>query len=106
MPFEDIQRGKERGGAVPLVIMRLARRHPWPERQDRLRAVERLNLTLLIDAQHERLRGRIQIEADDVSQLAHEIRIPAELERLDAMGLQIVDRKSTRLNSSHLGISY
>ena len=25
MPFEDIQRGKERGGAVPLVIMRLPR---------------------------------------------------------------------------------
>ena len=90
MPLEDIQRRKQRGRAVPLVIVRLPRRHPWPQGQDRLRAIEGLNLALLIDAQHQRLRGRIQIEADDVPQLAHEVRIAAELEGLRPMGLQIV----------------
>src|SRR2546430_6169060 len=64
VPFENIQGGKERGRAVPLVIMRLPGRDPGSQRQDRLRAVQRLNLALLID------------------------------------------RKSTRLNSSHSQISY
>src|SRR5437773_7273701 len=70
--------------------MRLTGRDPGSQRLDRLRAFQRLNLALLIDAQHQGFRRRVQVEADDVPQLAHEVGIAAELERLDAMGLEIV----------------
>jgi hypothetical protein len=79
VPLEDIQRRKEGGRPVPLIVMRLAHRHPRPQRQDRLGAIQRLNLALLIDAQHQGLRRRVQIEADNVPQFAHEFRIAAEL---------------------------
>ena len=59
VPLEDVQRREERGRAVPLIIMRLARRQSRPQRQDRLRAIQGLNLALLIDAQHEGLGRRV-----------------------------------------------
>jgi len=40
---------------------------PRPHRQQRLAAVERLDLRFLIDAQHQRMVGRIEVEADDVA---------------------------------------
>ena len=39
----DIERRKQRRGAVPHVVMRPALRHPGHERQNRLGAVQRLN---------------------------------------------------------------
>jgi hypothetical protein len=47
-----------------------------------------LNLALLIDAQDQGFRRRVHIQPDDVPQLAHKVRIAAELEGFDAMGLQ------------------
>ena len=44
-------------------------------RQSRLRAVERLNLALFIDGQDNRVRWRIDVEPDDVSQLVDEFGI-------------------------------
>jgi hypothetical protein len=43
--------------------------------QPRLGAVERLNLRLLIDPQHQRVFWRIDIEADDVLRLDGKLRI-------------------------------
>ena len=48
--------------------------------QPRLRAVERLNLTLLIDRENERLVRRIEIEADDIGDLLGKIGIARQLE--------------------------
>jgi hypothetical protein len=42
-------------------------------RQVRLGAVERLDLALLVDAEHDGVRGRIDIEPDDVAQLGYEL---------------------------------
>jgi len=42
------------------------------QRQARLSAVERLDLTLLIDRQYHRMDGRIDIEPDDTMQLGDE----------------------------------
>jgi len=47
-------------------------RHQW---QHRCRAVERLDLGLLVDAEHDRSLGRIEIEPDDVAHLVDELRI-------------------------------
>ena len=62
----DVQRREERGGAVAHVVvgvpLDLARSHG----QHRLRAIERLDLALLVDAEYERALGRVEIEAYDV----------------------------------------
>jgi len=73
---------------VALVIVRAPLDLPWTHRQQRLRAIEGLDLALLIDADHQRLVGRIEIEPDDVAHLLDELRIGGELERLRPMRLQ------------------
>src|SRR6476659_2252906 len=79
---------EQRRGAVALVIVRAPFDLPWTHRQQRLRAIESLYLALLIDADHQRLVGRIEIEPDDVAHLLDELWIGGELERLRTMRLQ------------------
>ena len=73
---------------MALVIVRAPLRHTRQHRQDRLRAVERLDLALLVDAEHHARSGGGQIEAYDVADLVHEVRIAGELEGLRAVRLQ------------------
>src|SRR5262249_23112747 len=79
---------KQRGRPVSCVVvgptLNLARQH----REQGLRPVERLNLRLLIDAEHGRMGRRIQIQPDNVANFLHQQRIVRELERLAAMRLQ------------------
>ena len=56
----DVECGERGCRAVPLVVVDAALGLPGPHRQDRLGAVERLDLALLIDAQHHRTVGRVQ----------------------------------------------
>ena len=51
----DLQRGEQRGGAVALVVVGGLLGQPGPDGQDRLGAVERLDLGLLVDAEHDRV---------------------------------------------------
>jgi hypothetical protein len=53
--------GKQRGGAVPFVIVCLAFRQSGPQREDGGCAIQRLDLTFLIDAQNQSAVGRIQV---------------------------------------------
>ena len=46
---EHIERGEERSGAVTLVIVGHRPAAPLLQRQSRLRAIERLDLTFLVD---------------------------------------------------------
>jgi hypothetical protein len=78
----EVQGGVEARGAVALVVMRRALGQPRPHRQDRRRAVQRLDLGLLVHAQHDGALGRVEVEADDVSDLGHELRIARQLKRL------------------------
>jgi hypothetical protein len=71
----DVQCGEQRGRAGAFVVMRRALRNPGQHRQDRRGPVERLDLRLLIDAQHDRALGRIEVQADDVTDLVDEQRI-------------------------------
>ena len=84
--FENMQGGKQGGGSVPLVIVRLPRGQAGPERKDRLRPVERLNLAFLIHAQHDGFIRRVHTQAHDVANLRSKLRIVAELERLHPFG--------------------
>src|SRR5215203_2468662 len=83
-----IQRGKQGGRTVPFIVVRppfdLARLH----RQQRLRAIKSLNLRLLIDAEDGGMRGRIEIQPDDVPDLFDQERIVREFERLAPVWLQ------------------
>ena len=57
-------------------------------RQDRLFAVECLNLALLVNAQNQRAIGWRQVKANDIAHFVDEQRITRELEGLAAMGLE------------------
>ena len=83
-----LQRGEQTGGAVAQVIMGHAGGQPGPHRQHRLGAVKRLNLRLLVHAQHQRALGGVQIEPDDIGQLCVELRVAAELEGFDPVRLE------------------
>src|SRR5271154_4441853 len=53
-------------------------------------AIQRLNLALLVAAQHQRVLGRVQVQTDDVVELLDETLVVGEFERLDAMRLDAV----------------
>ena len=84
----DIEGCEQRSRSVALVIVRAPLRHARQHRQDRLCTVERLDLALLVDAEHQRAVRRREIQAYDVADLVHEVRIAGELEGLRAVRLQ------------------
>src|ERR1700756_3000539 len=71
----DIEGGEQRRRSMALVIMAAPRRLARAHRQYRLAAVERLDLGLLVHTQHDGMRGRGDIEPDDVAYLGDEVRI-------------------------------
>src|SRR5262245_11568242 len=64
--LDHLQRGKERRGAVALVIMRECSAPTRLEWQSRLSAIQCLNLALFINTEHHRVLRRCQIHAHDV----------------------------------------
>ena len=63
---EHVERGEQGGGAVALVVVGHGAAAALLHRQPRLGAVERLDLALLVDRQHDGMRRRIDVEADDL----------------------------------------
>jgi hypothetical protein len=53
----DLERGEQAGGAVPDIVEALPFGHAGQHRQHRRRAVQCLDLGLLVHAQHDRFRG-------------------------------------------------
>lgn len=88
--FQNVQGSKQCRCAVALVVMGLPLRQTRPQGQNRLRAVQRLNLTLLVYAQHNRFIRGIHVKPHDVPYLRRKIGVVAELERFDPMRLQFV----------------
>jgi len=78
----------KRGRAVAFVVMGVSLGLAWAHRQQRLRAIQRLDLAFLVDTQHQSTLGRIEVEADNVSYLLDELGICRKLEGLAAMRLQ------------------
>ena len=67
---------------------RTASGHAWSQRQNGLRAVQRLYLALFIHAQDHRAIRRIHIEPNDIPHLFDKLRIFGKLEVLHSMRLQ------------------
>ena len=70
------------------VVVAGPRRGAGQHREHRCGAVERLDLSLLIDAEHQRPFGRVEVQADDVADLGHEQRILGQLPRILPVGSQ------------------
>ena len=71
----DIEGGEQRGGAVAHVVMSAPLDLSGPHGKKRPGAIQRLDLALLVDAEHERALRRIKVEADDVAHLLHKQRV-------------------------------
>lgn len=87
---EHVEGGKQRGRAVPLVVMGHGAEPPLLQGQAGLGAVERLDLALLVDRQHDGVGWRVNVEADNVFELGDELRVVGELEGPPTVGLKAV----------------
>ena len=67
----DVEGVEQRSGAVTHVVMGEPLDLSGPHGQHQLGAVERLNLALFVDTQHERALVRVEVEANDVAHLLH-----------------------------------
>ena len=83
-----VERGEQAGRAVADVVVGSPLGGGGHHRQDRLEAVERLDLGLLVDAEHDGSLGRVQVETDDVADLLDKERVGGELEGLGPVWLE------------------
>ena len=86
----DLQRRVEVDDAVALVVVRVSRRSAGAKRQRQLRALERLDGRLLVDAEHDGVLGRIEIEAHDVLHFLDERRVATDFVRPHQMRFEAV----------------
>src|SRR5438552_2251292 len=86
---------EQRGRPVAFVVVCHRSASALLERKSRLRAVERLNLALLIDREHDRSLGRSEIQAHDVFELLGKVRVVAHFECTKQMRLQTMTLSST-----------
>src|SRR5882672_2734170 len=62
----NVQRGIQADQAISFVIVCLASWQPRPHGQYRLSSIERLNLSLLVDTENDRIGWRVQIQAYNI----------------------------------------
>ena len=67
---EHVEGGEQRGRAIALVVVGHDAEPAVLHGQAGLGAVERLDLALLVDRQHDGVRRRVDVKADHVAQLA------------------------------------
>ncbi len=77
LSLQKFQSGKKRRGPIALVVVGHRAAASLFQGQAGLGAVQRLNLALLIDAQHDGLLGWIEVEPDHVGQLLQKPQIPS-----------------------------
>ena len=83
----DIERGKQRSGPMPLIIVGPPLGLAGSQRQQRLHAIARLDLTLFIDARHNGAISRVQLETDDIASLLDKALVARQLKGFAAMRL-------------------
>ncbi len=88
MATGHVESGEQTGGAMPFVVVSAAFDLTGAHGQQRRGAVQRLNLSLLVHTQHQGAVGRVEVEADDVTDFVDEQRVAAQLKGLAAMGLE------------------
>ena len=89
---EHVEGGEERVSAVAFVFVRQGTGAAGLHRQLQLGAVEHLDLTLLFDEQHHRMGRRIDVEADHLAELGHEVWAAEDPKSERAMGCEPMRR--------------
>ncbi len=92
VPGRRVECGEQGRRAVALVVMRDGLGPSAAEGKRGLRAIERLDLGLLVAAQDDRVRRWAQVEPDDVLELLDEVGIAADLEGTEEVRLQPMSR--------------
>ena len=88
--IEDVERGEQRGRAVALVIVGECSAPSRLHGQAGLGSIEGLDLRFFVDRKHDGMGGWIDVEADDIPQLAGKVDVVGELEAPKPMGRQPV----------------
>ena len=86
--LSQFERRKKRRRTVALVVMSHGSTAAFFQRQPRLRSIQCLNLTFLVDAEHQGLLWRIEIETHHIGQFLQKLGITRQLERLDSVRLK------------------
>ena len=81
----SVEGGEQRRRPIPFVVMGPGLAPSAFERQARLRAIQSLDLTLLIQTQHQCVLRWVQVQTYDIGQLLGKLRIPTYLEGLEQM---------------------
>ena len=74
---------------MSLVVVRQRTTTAQLDRQSRLPAVDGLDLRLLVDREHQRVVGLIQVEPDDIDDLLGELQVADNFEGLEPMRLGV-----------------
>ena len=72
---EHVHGGEQRRRAVSHAIVGHGSGAAFLDRQPQLRPVERLDLTFLVEAEHDGMRRRIDLDPDDIAQFGDELSI-------------------------------
>jgi hypothetical protein len=91
----DLQGGEQGGGAVPHIVVAAAFRAAGLHREHLLGPVQRLDLGLLIHAQHNRVLRRRQVQPDHVADLGDDQTVKPVLS--SSTGLLVVDLDSSEV---------
>jgi hypothetical protein len=74
---------------MPFVIVSVALNLARPQLQFGLGAIQSLDLRLFVNGQNQCIIGRVQVQTDNIKNLFRKVWIVADLERFQAMGLQV-----------------
>src|SRR6266568_1134116 len=89
-PVQGIEGGKQRGRAMPLIVVGHGLALAFFQRQAGLSPIQGLDLALFIQRQDQGVLGRVQIQPHDLFQLLGKLRVVTELETPYPMRFQSV----------------
>ena len=98
---QRIQGGVQRERPVTVVLRPVPLHPSRAQGQDRVKAVQGLDVALLIKAEHGRVLQRVQVQTDDVGRLVLEVRIVRRHVPRQTVGLE--PRPSPDLRHGHVG---
>jgi hypothetical protein len=84
-----VERRVQGGDAVADVVVSPPFEHARHHRQYRPGAVQGLDLAFLVDTQHDRGLGWVEVQTDDVDDLVHEQRVVGQFERAATVRFQV-----------------
>src|SRR5438132_2550386 len=82
-----VEGGEERQGAMAVVLEAMSFEPAGAQWQNGVKAIEGLDVGLLVNAKHRRMLGRVEIEANHIGRLCLEVRIVGQHVATDALWL-------------------